>query len=102
MNDIEEFECIHVGAYQNLLYFLQPFVHLAVNLGDVAVVLVGPVSSYTFLGYVIHALRTYLHFDPESGPAHQSAVQSFVAVALGGRYPVSESALLRGVKPDQD
>ena len=92
MDDVEEFERAHVGADEYLLDLGQPLVHLAVVLADIAFVLVCPVGGDTLLGYVVHALGAYLHFDPDAYLAHQGAVKRLVAVALRMPHPVADAA----------
>ena len=64
MDDVQQLERIHVRADEDFLDLGEPFVHLAVILPDVSVLLVGPVCGDSLLGDIVHPLAPDLHLDP--------------------------------------
>ena len=55
MDKVEKVEGIDIRIYKDLLYLCDPFVHLALAVIRKAVLLVCPVSSDTFFGYLVHS-----------------------------------------------
>ena len=94
MDEVEQLQGIHVWADEYFFHLLQPLVHLAVVLADVALLLVSPVRGNAFLGNIVHSLRTYLHLYPDARIAHQSTVKSLIPVALRMLHPVSDTIRL--------
>ena len=98
MYDVQKFEGIDIRADENFLDFGQPLVHLIVILAYVAVLLVCPMCSDTFLRDVIHPLRPDLNLDPDARLAHKSTVKRLVAIALWMLDPVPHAVRLVSVK----
>ena len=55
MDKIQQFKCIDVRIYKNLLYLGDPFVHLAFTLAGEPVLLVCPMRRDAFFGYFVHS-----------------------------------------------
>ena len=57
--------------------------------------LISPVRSQALFGYLVHALRPYLHLHPLVLGSEHRDVQALVAVRLRHRKPVSQSLRVR-------
>ena len=97
MYHIQELQRAEVRTFDNVLNLGKPFVHLAVVLGDVSILLVCPVGGDSLFGNVVHTLGADLDLHPIASFAHQRAVQRFVAVALRRLDPVAEAIRLETV-----
>ena len=98
VDDIEQFKGIDIWTYQDFLDLGKPFVHFAVIFADIAVLLVRPVGCNTFLCNVIHSPCPDLNLDPDTGIAHQCAVESFISIALRVLDPIAYPLGLISVK----
>ena len=87
MELVEELKGVGIGVFKHIPYHIKPVLHLLLRV-LVSVIFVVPVCRNTFFGYRIHPFASDLYLYPSSSVAHHSAVESFIAVALGSCYPI--------------
>ena len=90
MDDIQQFQGIHVRVHQDFLDAVQPGIHLVVSFAHDAVFLVRPVGGDAFFGNVVHAAGPDLNFHPHTGSAQKCAVKGLVTIGFGMLHPVPQ------------
>ena len=83
---IHEFHGIGLRGFQHFSHFGNPGIQGRVTV----LVFVLPVGGESFFGYLVHAATADLDFHPFAFRPHDSRMQGFIAIDLGGGYPVSE------------
>ena len=97
LDGVEEVHGIGLWVVQYLLDGAQPLVQLVLVLGVFLAntVLVFPMGSKALLGYLVHTVGAYLHFNPLTGFRHQCNVQGLITVGLRLREPVAQTVGVR-------
>ena len=94
MNDVQQLESAYVRTLDDFRYLVEPFVHLAVVLGDVTVLFISPMCGDALFGYVVHSLRANLNFHPHSTFTHQCTVKCLISITFRLFDPVPNPVLL--------
>ena len=84
LDSIQEVHGVRLWVVQDLLDGVQPVVQLVFILCVLTIfaLLVFPVGGKALFGYLVHAVRAYLHFNPSSLFGHQGHMQGLIAIGF--------------------
>ena len=84
---VEEVDGTRLRVVEYVFDGLEPYVELRLLVA--LAYLVFPMRRKTFLSYLVHAARAYLHLDPIAVGAHHRKMQGLIAIGLGHGNPVA-------------